>query len=94
MLAETFTELLFSWPHWALELTVEAVTTLALFPLGRLLWRRGLKRHDEVEHPAPKPVYEGSCPRCEHLKDLHSVEGYATGCQHDQCHCPIYFMTP
>jgi len=46
MIAETYVELLQNWPHWAFELTVEAVT----FVLGTIPARIILKRHDAKKH--------------------------------------------
>lgn len=46
MTAETFLQLLTNWPHWAFELTVEAVSGLLLTPL----WRTLLRRHDRRHH--------------------------------------------
>ncbi len=46
ILAETYVELFKSWPHWALEFTVEVVTFLvATLPL-----RWWVRRHD-LDHP-------------------------------------------
>lgn len=45
-LAETYIELFKSWPHWAIEFTVEVVT----FVVATLPIRWWVKRHD-LDHP-------------------------------------------
>jgi hypothetical protein len=46
VIAETFLQLLGDWPHWAFEVTVEAVTGLVFAPIIR----RALRRHDRRHH--------------------------------------------
>lgn len=46
MIAETYVELFKSWPHWAIEYTVEIVT----FVLAILPARMFIKRHDAKHH--------------------------------------------
>ena len=46
MTAETYWQLLTSWPHWAIELTVEAATSLVLYPFARFVWTR----HHKEKH--------------------------------------------
>lgn len=46
MLAESFTALLTSAPHWAFELVVGTVEGVVLAPVGRWF----LRRHDRVKH--------------------------------------------
>lgn len=62
MLAETYRGLLTDGPHWMFELTVELVTGILLAPLARWAWRAGLRRHDAVAHPEPKPEHRGLGP--------------------------------
>jgi hypothetical protein len=50
IIAETYVQLLHNWPHWAFEMTVEAVTGIAGWVLARPFFRRWLKRHDRAEH--------------------------------------------
>jgi hypothetical protein len=50
---EEYTHLLQSAPHWAFELTVEAVTGFFAFLVGR--W--SIKRHDEKHHQGHTDTY-------------------------------------
>jgi hypothetical protein len=47
MLAETYMQLLGNVPHWAFELTVEAVSAA----VGAVFARIWVKRHDRKHHP-------------------------------------------
>lgn len=49
--AETYWHVLTSPAHLLAELTIELFTGLLLYPVGRLVIRKAIKRHDEVHHP-------------------------------------------
>jgi hypothetical protein len=48
MIAETYTQLLRDWPHWAFEGTVEAVTFLVATLPARWLIRHHDRRHHDA----------------------------------------------
>lgn len=48
--AETYIEVLTSPAHMLAELTVELLTGVVLYPLGRVLVRRAVVRHDRKVH--------------------------------------------
>jgi hypothetical protein len=49
ILAETYLQLLGNFPHWAFELTVEAVSAA----VGAVFARFWVKRHDRKHHAPP-----------------------------------------
>jgi hypothetical protein len=54
---ETYTDLLSSRAHWAFELTLEALTSLVLFPLGVLYQRWHDRKHharEDIKTPTEK----------------------------------------
>lgn len=50
MAAETYLHLLGDSSHWLFELSVEAVTGIVLYPIGRRLAARWVARHDKEAH--------------------------------------------
>lgn len=51
---EGYLHLLTNAPHWAFEITGEAVSSLVAYPFIRLAVRVWVARHDAKAHPAPK----------------------------------------
>ena len=47
---ETYWSLLHNGPHWLFELTVEVVTDIPAFFIGRYFWKRHHDKAHEHEH--------------------------------------------
>lgn len=55
-------------PHWLLEITIEVVTGILIYPLARWIWGGAVARHDEKFHKGDRhglvsPPIEVAQPR-------------------------------
>lgn len=50
MIAETYRDLITDFNHWAFEWTVEVVSTLVAFLVGKRWWLRWQHQHDVEVH--------------------------------------------
>ncbi len=53
LIAETYVDLLKSPAHWMFEFTIEGITGLVGYLIGRKVWRRKIHDHDVTVHGIP-----------------------------------------
>jgi hypothetical protein len=65
---ETYMELLRSWPHWAMEITVEFVTWIPVAVLGFITGKKW-KKHDATHVHIPPDIGDYECEFCPFVCD-------------------------